>query len=133
MQSFDWQGRMKMQNAALITTGKYFEELEVGDKFFHPDKNNPIIISQELNIDFCEMTMNTQRIHFDNEFAVEHGFKGAIVNSFLTLSLVVGVTVEGLSDGTIFGNLSYDKINYPRAVYAGDNLLVETEVISCFQ
>jgi len=107
-------------------SGKYYDELRVGDRFFHPAKGSARKISKEENLKFCKDWGNNQILHYDDEFARQLGFEGAIVNSLLTLTVVVNLTVDDLTDGTIVGNLSYDRIIHRRPVYGGDSLTVET-------
>ena len=106
--------------------GRYFDELKVGDRFVHPTAGRGRIITREENIKFCTDWGNNQLLHYDDKFAKELGFKGAIVNSLLTLTIVVNMTVDDLTDRTIVGNLSYDRIIHPKPVYSNDSIMVET-------
>jgi acyl dehydratase len=107
-------------------TGKYFDELEVGQKIAHPRGRT---VTETDNVLFCGLTENTQPLHLDEEFARQSGFQGRIVNGLFTLSLVVGMTVPDLTEGTIVGNLGYERVDHPEPVYAGDTLSVATEVL----
>lgn len=107
-------------------TGKYFEELEVGMKFKHSAGRT---ITEMDNVLFSSLTMNTQPLHVNEEFAANTEFGQRIVNGVLTLGLVIGLTVSELSEGTIIANLSYDKVVHPNPTFHNDTVYAETEVL----
>jgi acyl dehydratase len=107
--------------------GKYYDELEVGQRIAHGRART---ITEMDNILFCGLTENTQPLHLDEVFAQQAGFRGRLVNGIFTLGLAVGLTVPELTEGTIVANLGYEKVAHPAPVYAGDTLSVETEVLS---
>src|SRR3546814_14924762 len=77
------------------------------------------------------LTMNTQLLHLDAEFAKEHSVSGTrLVNSTFTLGLVVGVGVSDVSNGTIVGNLGFKDISSPAPVVTVASLLSTIEVLS---
>lgn len=106
--------------------GKYYDELEAGQTFRHSQGRT---ITEMDNVLFCALTMNTQPLHIDEDFASQTQFGRRIVNGIFTLGLVVGLTVSDLTDGTIIANLGYEKIVHPNPVFHGDTLYVETEVL----
>lgn len=106
--------------------GKYYEELEIGQRIAHGSTRT---ITETDNVLFCGLTMNTQPLHMDEEFAKRSPFGQRIVNGIFTFGLAVGITVPDLTEGTIVANLGYEKINHPNPVFAGDTLRVETEVL----
>ena len=106
--------------------GKYFEDLAVGQRFQHPRGRT---ITELDNVLFSSLTMNTQPLHVDEEFARNTVFAQRIVNGIFTLGLVVGLSVPDLTEGTIVANLGYDKVVHPHPVFHGDTIRVETEVL----
>jgi itaconyl-CoA hydratase len=106
--------------------GKYFEDLEVGMKFKHTAGRT---ITEMDNVLFSSLTMNTQPLHVNEEFAANTEFGQRIVNGIFTLGLVVGLTVSELSEGTIIANLSYDKVVHPNPTFHNDTVYAETEVL----
>ena len=108
-------------------TGKYFEELEVGQVFKHSTGRT---ISEMDNTLFCALTLNSQPIHVNADFAAGTEFGQRIVNGLFTLGLVVGLSVHDLTEGTIVANLGYDKVNHPSPVFHGDTIYAESEVLS---
>ena len=107
-------------------TGKYFEELEVGMRFKHSTGRT---ITEMDNVLFSSLTMNTQPLHINEEFAANTEFGQRIVNGIFTLGLVVGLTVSDISEGTIIANLSYDKVTHPNPTFHNDTIYAETEVL----
>jgi acyl dehydratase len=106
--------------------GKYFDELEVGMKFKHSAGRT---ITEMDNVLFSSLTMNTQPLHVNEEFAAKTEFGQRIVNGIFTLGLVVGLTVSDISEGTIVANLSYDKVVHPNPTFHNDTIFAETEVL----
>jgi acyl dehydratase len=80
------------------------------------------------NVLFCSLTMNTQPLHLNEDFAAKTAFGRRIVNGLLTMSLAVGISVADLTDGTIVANLGYESVKHPQPMYHGDTLYVETRI-----
>jgi acyl dehydratase len=108
-------------------TGKYFDELEIGQVFVHTAGRT---VSEMDNMLFCALTLNSQPVHVNADFAARTEFHQRIVNGIFTLGLVVGLSVHDLTEGTIVANLGYDKINHPNPVFHGDTIYAQSEVIS---
>jgi acyl dehydratase len=106
--------------------GRYFEEFEVGDVYEHRPGRT---ISETDNTWFTLLTMNNHPLHFDAEYAAKSEFKRPLVNSCLTLSIVVGMSVSDVSYKAI-GNLGWNDIKLTAPVFAGDTLYAESEVIA---
>ncbi len=106
--------------------GKYFEDLEPGQRIRHALGRT---VTEVDNILFCALTMNTQPLHINADFAGRTQFGRPIVNGIFTLGLVVGITVPDLTEGTIVANLAYEQVLHPRPVFHGDTIYVETEVL----
>jgi acyl dehydratase len=109
-----------------IVSGKYYEDLEVGDRFRHALGRT---ITEADNVLFCALTMNTQPLHLNEDLASKGEFGRRIVNGIFTLGLAVGLSVTELTEGTIIANLGYEKVVHPKPVFHGDTLYVETEVL----
>jgi acyl dehydratase len=107
--------------------GKFFDELEVGQHMRHPLGRT---ITEMDNVLFCALTMNTQPLHINEDFASKTNFGQRIVNGIFTLGLVVGLTVSDLTEGTIIANLSYERISHPNPVFHGDTIYAETEILA---
>ena len=109
-----------------LMSGKYFDDLIPGTHYHHPLAHT---ITETENSLFCNLTRNTQPLHLDPEFAKKTHYGQRIVNGLFTLSLVVGLSVPDLTEGTLIANLGYDKIVHPNPVFLNDTLSAETEVL----
>jgi acyl dehydratase len=106
-------------------SGLYYEEFEVGETIEHSTRRT---ISEADNQRFCDMTMNQQGIHLDEDFASDTQFGERLVNGLYTMSLAVGITIPDTTDGTVVANLSYDDVEHPAPVFHGDTIRVQTTV-----
>jgi len=106
--------------------GIFFDDLEPGMVFEHTLGRT---ITEADNTFFNAITMNTQPLHMNADFAKNTRFGRRIVNGILTLGVVIGITVSELTEGTIVANLGYEKINHPKPVFHGDIIYVETLVL----
>lgn len=106
--------------------GLWFEEFEVGAVYEHRPGRT---ITEADNVLFTTLTMNTQALHLDAAWsATQPGFDGQrLVNSMLTLSTIVGLSVAQLTQGTLVANLGFSDIAFPAPMFAGDTLYAETE------
>lgn len=107
--------------------GLYFEEFQLGQKFTHPIRRT---ITEADNVFFTALTHNPAPLHLDEEYCREHSeFGTRVVNSALTLGLMVGISVGETTLGTTVANLGWDEVRFPRPLFHGDTLSVETEVL----
>ena len=108
--------------------GKWFDELEVGQIFEHPIRRT---LTETDNILFTSMTHNPAQLHLDAEYCrTETEFGKPLINSYFTLGLVVGISVGDTTLGTAVANLGTDKVRFPKPLFAGDTINVETEIIA---
>lgn len=108
------------------TYGRYYEEFGIGDVYEHRPGRS---ITETDNTWFTLLTMNNHPLHFDKEYAANTEFGRPLVDSCLTLSIIVGMSVSDISYKAI-GNLGWDDIKLPAPVFAGDTLYGESEVIA---
>jgi len=108
-------------------TGRVFEDFTVGDVYEHPLGRT---ITQADNIWFTCVTMNTNPIHFDAEYAKHTEFKRPLVNSLFTLGLMVGMSVNDTTLGTTIANLGMTDVAFPNPLFHGDTVHVKTKVIA---
>lgn len=106
--------------------GKYFEEITVGETIHHTLGRT---VTEMDNVLFCALTMNTQPLHLNEDFAAQTQFGQRIVNGIFTLGLVIGLTVPELTEGTILANLGYENVIHPNPVFHGDTIYVDSEVL----
>ncbi len=106
--------------------GRYFEELQIGDVYQHATTRT---ITEMDNVLFCSLTMNPQPVHIDEEFAKKSIYGTRIVNSCLTLGLLLGVSVPDLTLGTTIAVISLEQVVFPKPVFHGDTLRGESKVL----
>jgi len=106
--------------------GRYFEDFMVGDVYEHRPGRT---LSETDNVWFTLLTMNTHPLHFDNAYAAKSEFKQPLVNSCLTLSIVVGMSVSDISQKAV-GNLGWNDIKLTAPVFVGDTLYAESSVLA---
>lgn len=109
----DWQGR-------------FYEDFAPGDIF---RSRLGRTITDTDNIWFTAITMNTNQVHFNAEFAGATRFGQMLVNSCFTLSLVCGLSVPDTSENAT-ANLAWTDISLPNPVFVGDTLWAESEILS---
>ncbi|HEY1875830.1 MAG TPA: MaoC family dehydratase [Rhizomicrobium sp.] len=107
-------------------TGRTFEQWTVGDHIAHDLHHT---VTEEENHLITTMTHNPQPLHLDAAYAATTEFGRILVNGLFTFALMVGISVEETTLGTLIANLGYDKIIMPNPVFLGDTLRVETEVV----
>jgi acyl dehydratase len=107
-------------------SGLYYEQLEVGQKFKHKVHRT---VTETDNVLFSTLTMNPAALHLDAEYCKDTVYGQRVVNSIFTLGLMVGLSVYDTTFGTTVGNLGWEEVKFPRPVFVGDTLRVETSVI----
>ncbi len=105
--------------------GRYFEDFVVDDVYEHfPGRT----ITETDNIQFSLLTMNFHPMHCDAAFAAKSEFGKPLVNSGLTLAIVLGMTVGDVS-GKAIANLGWSEIKLIAPVFPGDTIYAESEVL----
>jgi itaconyl-CoA hydratase len=101
-----------------------FEELEVGAVY--RSRHGRTVLEAD-NVWFTLLTLNTNPIHFDEEYAATTEWGRPLVDSTFTLALVTGLSVADVSERGV--NLGWREVRLPAPVFAGDTLSAETEVL----
>ncbi|WP_174300933.1 MaoC family dehydratase [Caulobacter sp. S45] len=108
-------------------SGKWFDELQVGQTFDHAIRRT---VTESDNVLFTALTHNPALLHLDEEYCrTQTEFGRRIVNSCFTLGLMVGISVGDTTLGTAVANLGWDEVRFPKPLFHGDTVRVETEVI----
>ena len=106
-------------------TGRVFEDFTVGDVYEHPLGRTLLAAD---NVWFSCLTMNTNPIHFDAEYARLTEFGKPLMNSCFTLALVTGQSVTDLTQNAV-ANLGWDEVRLPHPVFEGDTIYARSEVL----
>jgi acyl dehydratase len=107
--------------------GLFYEQFHVGQVFRHAIRRT---LTEADNVFFSALTHNPAALHLDEEYCREHTeFGTRVVNSAFTLGLMVGISVGDTTLGTTVANLGWDEVRFPRPLFHGDTLRVESEVM----
>lgn len=107
--------------------GLYFEEFSVGQTFDHPIRRT---ITESDNVFFSALTHNPAPLHLDAEYCKTTEFGKPLINSCLTLSFMVGISVAETTMGTTVANLGWTDVIFPAPLFHGDTIHVQTEVVT---
>lgn len=104
--------------------GRFFDDFVVGDVYQHPFGRT---ISEADSTWFTQLTCNTNQNHFNAHLAKSNPITGGriIVNSGLTVALVLGLSVIDMSQNAV-ANLGWDAIKLTHPVYIGDTIYAES-------
>jgi acyl dehydratase len=107
------------------SNGRCYEEFEVGMVMRHALGRT---ISTTDNTWFTLLTNNSNPIHFDRHYAAQTEFGQPLVNSTLTLAVIIGLSVADVSQHAV--NLGWQELTLPAPVFEGDTLYAQSEVLS---
>ncbi|MEI8058112.1 MAG: MaoC family dehydratase [Actinomycetes bacterium] len=104
--------------------GRFFDDFVVGDVYQHPFGRT---ISETDSTWFTQLTCNTNQNHFNAHLASSNPITGGriIVNSGLTVALILGLSVIDMSQNAV-ANLGWTDIKLTHPVYIGDTLYAES-------
>ena len=106
-------------------TGRCFEDFEEGMEIQHELGRT---INTADNTWFTLITNNNNPIHFDRYYAEQTEFGQPLVNSTLTLAIIVGLSVGDVSKNGI--NLGWKNITIPAPLFEGDTVYAKTEILT---
>jgi acyl dehydratase len=106
--------------------GLYFEEFSVGQVIDHPIRRT---VTETDNVLFTTLSHNPAALHLDAEYMKKSEFGRVLVNSCFTLALMVGISVNDTTHGTTVANLGWDEVRFPKPVFQGDTLRIQSEVL----
>jgi acyl dehydratase len=106
--------------------GLYFDEFSVGQVIDHPIRRT---VTETDNVLFTTLSHNPAALHLDAEYMKQSEFGRVLVNSCFTLALMVGISVNDTTHGTTVANLGWDEVRFPKPVFQGDTLRIQSEVL----
>src|SRR5260221_5696762 len=107
--------------------GLYFDDMQVGQRFEHSIRRT---VTETDNILFSALTYNPQPLHIDRHFAEASEWGRPLMNSLFTLGLMIGISVNDTTIGTIIANLGMTEVRFPHPLFQGDTVSVTTEVMA---
>jgi acyl dehydratase len=104
--------------------GRFYDDFVVGDVYQHPFGRT---ISEADSTWFTQLTCNTNQNHFNADLAASNPITGGriIVNSGLTVALVLGLSVIDMSQNAV-ANLGWTDIRLTHPVFVGDTIYAES-------
>lgn len=105
--------------------GRYADEMTVGQVYLHRPGRT---LTEADNVLFTTLTMNPQALHLDHAFAQSQPFGKPLMNSMLTLSTLIGLSVGQTTQGTLVAQLGLGEISFPHPVFPGDTLYARSTV-----
>lgn len=113
------------ENRYRATYGRYYGDFVVGDVYEHRPGRTLTLTD---NIHFSLLTMNYHPMHCDSAYAAKSEFKQPLINSGLTVAIVLGMSVSDVSQKCI-ANLGWKDIALLAPVFPGDTIYAESEVL----
>ena len=108
-------------------SGLYYEDFEIGRRFEHKVHRT---VTETDNLLFSALTMNPAALHLDAEYMKDTAYGKPLVNSVFTLGLMVGISIYDTTFGTTVANLGWEDVRFPKPVFVGDTLRIETTVVA---
>ncbi len=104
--------------------GRFYDDFVVGDVYQHPLGRT---ISEADSTWLTQLTSNTNQNHFNAHLAQSNPITDGriIVNSGLTVALVLGLSVIDMSQNAV-ANLGWTDIKLTHPVYIGDTIYAES-------
>jgi acyl dehydratase len=113
-------------NARRLTRGHRYADFTPGRRFDHATRRT---IDRSDSLLFSATTLSLCPLYFDAEAARAHGHPDVVVNPYFVLALVVGLSVEDLSEHSE-AFLGIGEAEFAHDVYAGDTIRAESVVES---
>ncbi len=105
--------------------GRFYEDIDVGDVY---RSRLGRTITETDNVWMTLLTMNTNQMHFNVPYAARTQFGEPLVNSGVTIAVVLGMTVPDTSENAA-ANLAMTDIKLSHPVFVGDTIWVESEIL----
>jgi len=105
--------------------GKYFGQWSIGDRVEHGLRRT---VTETDNLLFSSLTHNGQSLGYDAEAEAKPALGRPPVTSCFTFGLLVSVSGNDTTLGTMRANLGFEKVITPNPVFVGDTLRAESEV-----
>ena len=108
--------------------GLFFEDFEIGQIIDHQIRRT---VTEMDNTLFSALTHNPQPLHIDRHYCeTETEFGQPLMNSLFTLGLMIGISVNDTTLGTIIANLGMTDVRFPNPLFYGDTVHVVSKVVS---
>jgi itaconyl-CoA hydratase len=112
----------------LTRPDSYFEDFAAGTTYEH--SRGRTVMEQENTL-FTHLTLNTASTHFNRHLMATYmdgRFRDRLVNGGVTLSIVIGLTSEDLSENALT-DVGLTKVRMHNPVFPGDTLYARSEIL----
>lgn len=106
--------------------GRFYDDFTPGVTYEHAGGRT---IDGTDNAWFTLLTNNTNELHYNTDYAERSLYGRRLVNSCLTLAVVTGLSVAGVSRNAA-ANLGWDEVRLPAPVFEGDTLRARSTVLA---
>jgi len=117
------------QKAVLRPRGRLYEDFQVGQVFEHHWGRT---IFESDTVLFTTLTLSFNPLYVNRAYARAHGHPDLVVNPHLVFNIVLGLSVEDLSEigGPFLGvyELTYDRPVYPGTTLVARSVTLETRL-----
>lgn len=110
-------------SAKLRVRGQGYDAFEIGKPIVHHWGRT---ITEADAIQFAHLTLAYNPLYFNREYAKAHGHPDLVVNPQLVFNIILGLTVEDLSEGLGGPFLGVYDLTYHEPVYPGDTLTAKS-------
>ncbi len=104
----------------------YFDDFVIGRLYEHGTRRT---ITEADNVILSCLTLNLQPLHIDAEFARNSMWKQVLVDSMVTIGVIVGIQSVDIIRGTAEGTQWIKEVRFPNPVFHGDTLRGTTTVL----
>ncbi len=112
--------------ARLWKRGRSYDDFELGDVYRHHWGRT---VTEADAVLFATQTLAWNPLYLNAEFARLHGHPGIIASPYLTLAIVIGLSVEDLSEHSE-AFLGLDAVEFLDPVYPGDTITAVSSVVT---
>ncbi len=112
----------------LTRADNYFEDFTVGTTYDHT--RGRTVMEQENTL-FTHLTMNTASTHFNRDLMrtyMDGRFRDRLVNGGITLSLVIGLTSQDISENAV-ADVGLTNVRMHSPVFPGDTLYARSDIL----
>lgn len=110
-----------------VTTGRFFEDFEVGEKYFTAART----VTEADIVNFAGISGDYNAVHTDEEYNRSLELGGRFAHGVLTLAILTGLNDRtGVFEGTILAFLGMNKLSFKKYVRPGDTIHAEVEILS---
>lgn len=103
-----------------------WDQTEAGRVYEHAVKRT---ITEVDNIALSCLTLNLQPLHIDADFAAKSMWGRVLVDSMVTIGVIMGIHELELTHATAPGHMTVKDVRFPNPVFHGDTLRARTTVL----